>query len=359
MSQNPLIKSFFLLCGITAAVCLSFKYILPVMLPFLLAYIFTHMLQRPIYFLRNKCHFPRFLANSLCFIGFLGGVFSTFLFLSWQLVKQFRLFLSNFPIYRDLYEKELSTSVMDCCQNFDYYFGMQNGTSYMFLQTQTQNIADAYMNTLSDDAGKMITSCFSYGIKICAFTIVLIVGMLTLSKEFHSLQKKFRRHPHYTTIHSILSALKNSGISYLKAEGIIIVINFLISMAALFLIKNPYAILLGLVISLLDALPFIGSGLFFIPWGIYELINKNIVSALILFAAYIATLLVREYLEAKLLSNDMNIPAFFILFSIWIGLKLFGFMGILLGPLAIVLIRALYRTFEDDFVPDGKYADET
>ena len=347
MFQNPLIKSFFLLSGISAVVCLSFKFILPVILPFLLAYIFIYILQRPVNFLKRKCHLPGFLANLLCFTGLFGGIFGTFFLLTWQLLKQFKLFLSNFPIYREIYGKELTNKVMDCCCSFDYYFGMQNGTSFTFLRTQSINIADTYMNTLSDDAGKMISSCFSYGVKICAFTIVLIVGMLTLSKEFISLQLKFRHHPQYKTLHSILSALKNSGISYLKAEIIIIIINFLISMAALFFIKNPYAILLGLVIALLDALPFIGSGLFFIPWGIYELINKNIAGALILFAAYIATLFVREYLEAKLLSTDMNIPAFFILFSIWIGLKLFGFLGILLGPLAIVLIRALYRTLND------------
>ena len=114
-------------------------------------------------------------------------------------------------------------------------------------------------------------------------------------------------------------------------------------------IKNPYFILIGLLISLFDALPVLGSGMILCPVGIYYIFHNNFAYAAILFAAYVITIFVREILEAKLLGGNMDILPFFMLVSIYIGLKIFGIAGIVLGPFAVVITRTIYETFSDTF----------
>ena len=85
------------------------------------------------------------------------------------------------------------------------------------------------------------------------------------------------------------------------------------------------------------------------PVAIYYIFHSNFAYAAILFVAYIITIFVREILEAKLLGNNMDILPFFMLVSIYIGLKIFGISGIVLGPFAVVIIRTVYETFSDAY----------
>ena len=94
-------------------------------------------------------------------------------------------------------------------------------------------------------------------------------------------------------------------------------------------------------ISIFDAFPVLGSGFIFLPWAIYAFLNQEYYTAAILITTYLITLFVREFLEAKLLGKGLGLSPFFMLAAIFIGIQIFGVTGIFLGPLAIVLVRAI------------------
>lgn len=72
-------------------------------------------------------------------------------------------------------------------------------------------------------------------------------------------------------------------------------------------IGNPYYIMAGIGIGVLDALPIFGTGTVLIPWSLICLFMGRWGRALALFALYLICYLIREYLETKLMSNQVGL----------------------------------------------------
>lgn len=116
---------------------------------------------------------------------------------------------------------------------------------------------------------------------------------------------------------------------------IIIIIGFMI-----FRISNP--IILGIVCGILDLLPYVGTIIVFIPIIIYNIIVKNYIIAFGLICLYILVQVIREILEAKLMSNKLDIHPLIIFLSIYIGIKVFGMIGIFVGPLYSIMVKDIF-----------------
>lgn len=102
------------------------------------------------------------------------------------------------------------------------------------------------------------------------------------------------------------------------------------------------AFLLGVFCGILDILPYVGTIIVFIPIIIYNIIVKDYLIAFGLICLYILVQFVREILEAKLLSNKFNIHPLVIFLSIYIGMKIFGVIGVFIGPLYSMMVRDIF-----------------
>ena len=111
-----------------------------------------------------------------------------------------------------------------------------------------------------------------------------------------------------------------------------IIIGFII-----FRVKNP--VTLGLLCGLCDILPYIGTIIVFIPIIIYNVIVKQYFLAIGLVLLYILVTITREILEAKFLSNKLELHPLLVVLSVYVGIKLFGFLGIIVGPVYSILAK--------------------
>lgn len=128
---------------------------------------------------------------------------------------------------------------------------------------------------------------------------------------------------------------------YFKAQLILMSIVATICIIGLTIIKAPYALFLGFIISIVDALPIFGSGFFYWPWIVFSIITGNYSQAIGLAIIYITVLLTRQVLEPKIVGNQIGIHPLITLMSIYIGLRLFGFLGIILGPCIAVIFKSI------------------
>lgn len=341
MDKTSLLYHILRVFFVTAAVYLSFRYLLPLIFPFLLAYILIRVLYPAMNFLHDKWKLPRFLSHYGTLFAFFSAVTASLLFICWKLLEQLRLLFHNAPIYRQILSSTLLEQTKRLCHCVDYYLNLEHGTVLTFCQKQLQNFEESNTSLFTSQTGKTLLSCITGSVHFFTTLLIITISMILLVKEMDSLHKSYRNSTFFHPIHSVLVRLKEGGLTYLKAEGLILLINWFICSLGLFLIHNPYFFLLGMGIAFLDALPVLGSGIFFVPWAIYEFLQQDYYSAAILVTAYLITLFVREFLEAKLLGNELGINPFFMIASIFIGIDLFGISGILLGPLAIVLIQAI------------------
>lgn len=349
MNSRSLLKTLAILAIITSVVCLSLKFILPLVFPFIAAYLFLRMLLPAINFLKNKCGLPVWFSYGSTLTVFFVSASSAFSLIIWLICKQIQLLINNFPIYYQLYSSIFYNCLQKCCHCIDYYLSVQNGTTLNFANEKISLLQSGYIDKLVNNAGQIFSGCINVFTRVITLIFIILISMIVLCRDIDHIHNSYAKNRFYSHIHKIMHTLKETGLGYIKSQGIIICVNWFICSTAFMLIKNPYFILIGLLISLIDALPILGSGMVLCPVGIYYIFHSNFVYAAILFTAYIITIFVREILEAKLLGTNMDILPFFMLVSIYIGLKIFGISGIVLGPFAVVIIRTIYETFSDAY----------
>lgn len=99
--------------------------------------------------------------------------------------------------------------------------------------------------------------------------------------------------------------------------------------------------ILGILCGILDILPYVGTIIVFIPIIIYNIVMKDYLIAFGLMCLYILVQVIREILEAKFLSDKLDIHPLIVLISIYIGIQLFGIFGILVGPMYSILAKEI------------------
>ena len=139
---------------------------------------------------------------------------------------------------------------------------------------------------------------------------------------------------------------------YLKAQSIMILIAFFIVLIGLsimsFLGFNVrYPLLTALGISFIDALPILGSGTAMIPWSIISALNGDIKLALGVLVIYAIILIVRQFLEPKIVSKHIGIHPIFTLIAMYTGYKFIGILGMLIGPIVLIILKNIFATMID------------
>lgn len=156
--------------------------------------------------------------------------------------------------------------------------------------------------------------------------------------------KRFIKH-----LREITSVLGN----YLKAEATLIIISFFIVLIGLYIgkftgLKIEYPLLCALGIAFVDALPILGSGTVMLPWAVFSFIDNNVSLGLLLIGLYVFTLVVRQMVEPRLVSNKIGIHPIFTLIAMYTGFKLTGVVGLFLGPIILIILKNIYSTMIDD-----------
>lgn len=136
---------------------------------------------------------------------------------------------------------------------------------------------------------------------------------------------------------------------YLRAYSLILLITFSVLFLGFTIIGTEYALLLAAVTALVDILPVLGVGTVLVPWSIISFITADLRSGIGLLVLYVAVVILRQFIEPKIIGKSLGIHPLVSLFSMYVGLRLFGVIGLLLAPAAVAGIRALWGSD----APDG------
>ncbi|MDD6795929.1 MAG: AI-2E family transporter [Clostridiaceae bacterium] len=140
---------------------------------------------------------------------------------------------------------------------------------------------------------------------------------------------------------------KNNILSMAKIEAVLVIISTLEIIVGFLIFRVKEAVLLGIICGILDILPYVGTVIVFIPIIIYNIIVKDYLTAFGLILLYILVEVIRQILEAKFLSKSLNIHPIIVFLSVYIGIKLFGLLGVIIGPLYTILAKELI--YNDEF----------
>lgn len=177
-------------------------------------------------------------------------------------------------------------------------------------------------------------------------SVVTVVGSCYIAKDYDRFKD---------SINSILSVRVKKAIKETKqifhekivrlfwGYGKLLCITFAELSIGLFLLKVPNALLISAAIALLDLLPVFGTGTVLVPWAIVSVISGNYYFAAGIAVLYVIILIIRNAVEPRMIGKQIGLHPLIALICVFIGLKLFGIIGMVLLPLTVMLI---YNMFE-------------
>jgi sporulation integral membrane protein YtvI len=179
-----------------------------------------------------------------------------------------------------------------------------------------------------------------------AATVLIFSALATffISKDWYLLSDKLSK---YVPVKAAASGrrvfvdLKKALVGFIRAQFTLISITAVIVLIGLLILRVDYAITIALVTGLVDILPYLGTGAVFVPWIIYELITGNIGMGVGLGVLYLVVVVQRQIMEPKVLSSSIGLDPLATLIALFVGFKLVGFLGLILGPVTLVILSTL------------------
>ncbi len=326
---------------ITVSVIAGFKYVFPFVAPFVIAYAVAVMIEKPVNRLARVFKGRKMIASAVIVI-----LFSAVLCVGIGLAAYFGLaeiksFIKNYE-YNMVTFRQTAARI---CFNMDGWLGLSDGQCLDFICRCMEKFEKTVDNGgVSQIMTKVVTISVPAVIKTITVTgsvIICFISVVYLAVVIDNVRDWKKENVFRMEIKAVSDSLYRLIHVYFKIEALILVINSILCIIALLIIKNPYAVVLGILIGIVDMLPVFGTGTVLLPWALFELVNKNVTSAAVLVSAYVITYFVREIMESKCLGDKTGIPPFVMLMVIFLGIMIYGIMGFILGPVSYCIMKAL------------------
>lgn len=328
-------KKALFLAGFAILLFLVFKYLFPLTAPFLLAFLIVYLCNPWLKRVQQKTHIKKeiLLGGILLFFAVLivMGIWSV---ISWGTVHAAEIGNGMLMV-----QERMNGALHDGCLFLEDKFGMNAEQTEVLLLEKMSDFAE---NARSDALPEAAKQSWEYLKEIAAAAAFLGVGFISamlLCKDYESILEKTESNQICGEVWKFLEKTVSLIGSYLKAQVIILLTISLITIAGLLIGKVGGAVWLGLLAGLLDALPFIGTGIVLIPTALWQLLCGNPVGAAMTAAAYVLCIVARELLEPRLLGKQVGMYPVIMLLAVYAGVRLFGLTGIFLGPLYVVLLK--------------------
>ncbi|WP_129600410.1 sporulation integral membrane protein YtvI [Anaerophilus nitritogenes] len=304
-------------------------------LPFILGWIISCLLDPIILFLCNTLKISRNQSTLVALFLFLFLTGSFFTLIGGIIIIQ----LTNLSIYLS----EIYT------QNHSFIHEIEN----LYIQLPSNLIHSIITNltglfkNFTTIISTLISSLLSFISTIPQFLVFLLVTIIStffITRDKPIIKKFIIAQLSQNALcksRMIKGGLFSALTGYIKAQLILMLITFLESTIGLMLLGIDYFILIAFLASIIDALPLLGTGCVYIPLILWKLLQGSFMECIGLGILYLLILLLRQILEPKILGSQLGIYPLVTLIAMYIGLKLFGILGLMIGPISVVIFITL------------------
>ena len=138
-----------------------------------------------------------------------------------------------------------------------------------------------------------------------------------------------------------LKTLKNSLWGWLLAQAKLVGITLGVLIAGFLLLRIPHALLWAAAVCLVDILPILGTGTVLIPWSLVCFLQGDSLRAVGLLAVYTVVSLLRSVLEPRFVGKQLGLDPLVTLLSLYAGYRIWGVPGMLLAPILAVAVTQM------------------
>ena len=221
------------------------------------------------------------------------------------------------------------------------------------LTAAVESVTQGFMEWLNSAMPDLLNAAVEYttdkarGVPdVVLALIIYIMACYMLTVDYPYLRSQAVQHTHQRLLH-FLKQVRDTALAafggYLRAEFLLSVVVFFILLVGFFVIGQPYGLLLALVLAVMDFIPIIGAGTVMVPWAVVDLFMGNYFHAVQLMVIWGAIALFRRVGEPKFVGDQTGLSPIASLISIYIGWRLAGVLGMILGPTIALIALNLIR----------------
>lgn len=242
-------------------------------------------------------------------------------------------------------QSNIQVFVQDCSQGAGDFLGIDTERLTQMLIEQVDVFVENFQTQLLPQILGGTWIYVKHLISTIAILAVTMIATVLLAKDYDTILSWMGAHEDSRLVLEVALKVLRYIATFVKAQFIIMLSIGSVCSILLLLSGVERPILFGVLAGILDALPFIGTGIVLMPLGIWQLVNGHYIRALFCVAAYVICTLIREFVEPKLIGKKVGVYPAAILLSVYAGLKLFGLWGIIKGPIGLVMIRQIYEVY--------------
>ncbi|WNR43348.1 sporulation integral membrane protein YtvI [Paenibacillus roseipurpureus] len=339
---------------IVGLLSLAFFYIIPLIYPFIFGWILALMMNPIVNFFQFKLKLPRWLSVTISMFLFLGAMATAITLLVANIVVELGSLADNIQAQINRWLEQFnvfinSITFQQWIERVNEFF--ENNPKYQ--ETVNTNLSSS-AGSIADISKLVITYVFSALKafltslpKIATITIIVMLATFFISKDWYGLNKRYKiifSDVIVKTTKLIRTDLQKALFGYIRAQLILVSLTALVVIIGLLVLRVDYAITIGLLTGLADLMPYLGTGAVMVPWILYVFFAQgNIVLGIGLSVLYGVIVIARQIMEPKVLASSVGLDPLATLVAMFVGLKLFGLLGLIIGPVSLILLSAFYR----------------
>lgn len=215
-----------------------------------------------------------------------------------------------------------------------------------FRSHLSEQLPEAFSAWLTKAAGSLASAALS---KLPAWLLgglVFVMAAVALTVEYEQVWNFFLRQLPDSRRKTIAAARGLCGEAtrrLLKAYGLMMLVTFGELLIGFWLLGIDGVWKAAFLIALVDILPVLGAGTALAPWAVICLLSGETTKGVGMLILWAVISLVRRVLEPRVIGREMGLPPLVMLAVMLLGLRFSGFWGLLLYPVAAMLLRELHR----------------
>ncbi len=331
-----------LLCVIAAILLLVYALppLVSLFLPFVLALIVAWVLNPLVRWLHRKLSVSRKIISLVliilifCIIG--GALFG----LVWAAVKEIRSLFENWDSVTDALLGILTT-VNEWLHSLERF--LPEGSA-LNVDNVFQSVANwlqgldisGWLATLTDRVPDAVSAVANFAIA----AVVFLMASYFITGDYPRLRFLITdRVPADTR--EFCGKVKNIFMEafggYIRSQLILTLGVFLILAIGFTVTGQPYGLVLAGVFAIMDFIPIIGSGTVMVPWIVIDVITGDYRHAIGFAVIWGLIAVFRRIAEPKILGDQTGLSPILSLVGIYVGMRLAGVAGMIVGPLLILV----------------------
>jgi len=329
-----------------AVVLLVGKYILPIMTPFLIAFVVAALFD----WLTKKMGFKRESLRKLAAILMCSVLYSLIfvmvLMVGAKLINEAGSILAAIPStfsnqimpFLDSMATRLETAVTP--------YDTQLASYIDSLTTSVVQNLGTFVTDFSKTAVVFVTNCATSIPGLIVQIVITVISTFFMVIDFQKICKFLlsmvpgsKREIVSTSLHYTKTMIT----VYIKSYSLLFLLTFVELSIGFLLLGVKNAVLIAVIISIFDLMPILGTGGIVLPWALISLMLGNWGRAIGLLVLYLVITGIRQTLEPKIVGKQIGLHPLATLVAMLLGLKLFGIVGMFAIPVLLAVTTSMYR----------------